>query len=72
MTEIFLGVFFLPVGNPRFDNAVLESLRLVKGYAQEHVLLCLVPAFFIAAAISVICLADKKESDNENNTKKHL
>jgi uncharacterized membrane protein YraQ (UPF0718 family) len=31
----------------------MESLHLVKWYAQEHVLLCLVPAFFIAGAISV-------------------
>lgn len=50
---IFLVCFFLPVGAGRFDNAVMESLYLVKWYAQEHVLLCLVPAFFIAGAISV-------------------
>jgi Predicted permeases len=49
----FLGCFFLPVGNPRFNHAVMESLYLVKWYAQEHVILCLVPAFFIAGAISV-------------------
>ncbi|MBN1972450.1 MAG: permease [Sedimentisphaerales bacterium] len=50
---IFLGCFYLPVGVPRFNNAVLESLALVKWYAREHVILCLVPAFFIAGAISV-------------------
>ena len=50
---MFLGVYFLPVGAPRFDNAVNESLVLVKWYAREHVLLCLVPAFFIAGAIGV-------------------
>jgi len=50
---VFLGVYFLPVGAPRFDNAVNESLVLVKWYAREHVLLCLVPAFFIAGAIGV-------------------
>ena len=49
----FLGCFFLPVGNARFDNAIRESLLLVKWYAQEHVILCLVPAFFIAGAIAV-------------------
>ncbi len=37
----------------RFDNALLEAFQLVKWYAQEHVLLCLVPAFFIAGAIGV-------------------
>ena len=40
-------------GVPRFDSAVMESLQLVKWYAREHVLLCLVPAFFIAGAIGV-------------------
>ncbi len=49
----FLGLFFLPVGIPRFDNAIFESLQLVKWYAREHVLLCLIPAFFIAGAIGV-------------------
>ncbi|MBC8470003.1 MAG: permease [Planctomycetes bacterium] len=50
---IFLGCYYLPVGKVRFDNAVTESLHLVKWYAREHVLLCLVPAFFIAGAISI-------------------
>ena len=49
----FLGLYFLPVGHPRFDGAVLEALHLAKWYAREHVLLCLVPAFFIAGAIGV-------------------
>ena len=50
---VFLACFYLPVGLPRFDNAILEAFHLVKWYAQEHVLLCLIPAFFIAGAISV-------------------
>lgn len=50
---VFLVCFYLPVGTERFNNAVLESLHLVKWYAQEHVLLCLIPAFFIAGAIAV-------------------
>lgn len=53
IAAVFLGMFFLPVGIPRFDNAVFESLQLVKWYAREHVLLCLIPAFFIAGAIGV-------------------
>lgn len=44
-------LYFLPVGTPRFDGAVKESLELAKWYAREHVVLCLVPAFFIAGAI---------------------
>jgi len=43
----------MPVGNDRFDHAVLEAFHLVKWYAQEHVLLCLIPAFFIAGGIAI-------------------
>ncbi|MGE4298627.1 MAG: permease [Desulfovibrionaceae bacterium] len=53
IVAVFLGCFYLPVGAVRFDNAVLEAFHLVKWYAQEHVILCLVPAFFIAGAIGV-------------------
>ncbi len=34
------------------QGAFLEGLYLLKDYARQHVLLCLVPAFFIAGAIS--------------------
>jgi len=50
---VFLAFFWLPIDSSRFTGAVIESLALAKWYAQEHVLLCLVPAFFIAGAISV-------------------
>ena len=53
IVSVFLACFYLPVGTQRFDNAILEAFHLVKWYAQEHVLLCLIPAFFIAGAISV-------------------
>ncbi len=53
LTGGFLLFFYLPVGSVRFNNAVLESLELTKWYAREHVLLCLIPAFFIAGAIGV-------------------
>ena len=49
----FAVLYYLPVGSARFDGAVLEALHLTKWYAREHVLLCLVPAFFIAGAIAV-------------------
>ena len=49
----FLAAYFLPTDAARFQGAVLESLKLVRWYAREHVLLCLVPAFFIAGAIGV-------------------
>ncbi|MCK5651599.1 MAG: permease, partial [Gemmatimonadetes bacterium] len=53
IVAVFLLFYFLPIGTGRFDVAVTESLALAKWYAREHVLLCLVPAFFIAGAISV-------------------
>ena len=49
----FLGLYFLPMEHLRFQGAILEALHLAKWYAREHVLLCLVPAFFIAGAIGV-------------------
>ncbi len=49
---LFLVFFWLPVDNSRFTGAVIESLALVKWYAREHVILCLVPAFFIAGGIA--------------------
>jgi uncharacterized membrane protein YraQ (UPF0718 family) len=49
----FLIAYFLPVETARFGGAVMEGLRLVKWYAREHVILCLLPAFFIAGAVSV-------------------
>jgi len=49
---VFVLLFFLPVGVPRFDNALKEGLELTKWYAREHVMVCLVPALFIAGGIS--------------------
>lgn len=53
MVGVFLALYYLPMEWPRFTGAVLESLHLVRWYAREHVVLCLVPAFFIAGAIAV-------------------
>ena len=49
----FLGLYFLPIDQLRFQGAIIEAFILAKWYAREHVLLCLVPAFFIAGAIGV-------------------
>ncbi len=50
---VFVSCFFLPVETERVQSALIESLYLVKWYAREHVLLCLIPAFFIAGAVAV-------------------
>jgi hypothetical protein len=49
---VFIIFFWLPIESSRFTGAVIESLALAKWYAQEHVILCLIPAFFIAGAIA--------------------
>jgi len=49
----FLAVYSVPIGGARFDNPLGEALRLAQWYAREHVILCLIPAFFIAGAIAV-------------------
>jgi len=51
MAAVFAAVYFMPLGTPRFDGAVAEALALAQWYAQEHVILCLLPAFWIAGAI---------------------
>ncbi len=56
VTAVFLVFYFLPesiAGSRRIADAVREALSLASWYAREHVILCLVPAFFIAGAISV-------------------
>lgn len=50
---VFAVVFFLPLDSVRFQTAVEATLDLAKWYAQEHVVLCLLPAFFIAGVIAV-------------------
>ena len=50
---LFALAFFLPVESARFSTAVEATFDLVKWYAREHVILCLLPAFFIAGVISV-------------------
>jgi len=53
MVGVFLLSFFLPVDSARFQNGIMESFHMLKEYAQLHVILCLLPALFIAGAISV-------------------
>jgi len=50
---LFLFAYFLPLSNAQFHKSIIDALALTKWYAQEHVLLCLVPAFFIAGTIAV-------------------
>ncbi len=53
MIGAFLLAYTAPLGDPRITGAVIESLHMLQEYAREHVLFCLIPAFFIAGAISI-------------------
>lgn len=53
MTLVFLICFYVPVDLLPWKGPLFAGLALVQWYTREHVLLCLVPAFFIAGAISV-------------------
>ena len=51
LAGIFLVAYFLPLSNPKIQDAIQESFRLLQWYARNHTLACVVPALFIAGAI---------------------
>ncbi len=53
LAAAFAVFYFMPVDNPRIHSGAVEALAMMHEYAREHVILCLIPAFFIAGAISV-------------------
>lgn len=53
MVAVFAFAFLLPLENVRFQDAIMAMFDLSRWYAREHVILCLLPAFFIAGVISV-------------------
>jgi uncharacterized protein len=58
LAGLFLLFYFMPMESALFSGAVLSGLGLLNEYAREHVLTCLLPAFFIAGAISVFVRKD--------------
>ena len=52
LVGIFLVAYYIPLGNSKVSNAILESFRLLQWYAVNHTLACVVPAMFIAGSIS--------------------
>jgi len=52
LVAVFLVAYFLPLGNEKVSSAILEAFRLLQWYAIHHTLACVVPAMFIAGAIS--------------------
>lgn len=50
---VFLALYFVPLKGLRIQSAILEAFFMLKDYARQHVLFCLIPAFFIAGAITL-------------------
>ena len=50
---VFLLLYFLPFEGVNLQRAIIEAFLMLQEYAREHVLFCLIPAFFIAGAISI-------------------
>ncbi len=53
IVAIFLGAYYIPWESAIIRQSGLEAFMMLQEYAREHVLTCLVPAFFIAGAIAV-------------------
>ncbi|MDD5063716.1 MAG: permease [Phycisphaerae bacterium] len=51
LVSVFLVAYFLPLGNPKIQQAIYEAFRLLQWYARNHTLACIVPALFIAGGI---------------------
>jgi hypothetical protein len=50
---IFAAAYYIPWDHPTIRQSGLEAFLMLREYAREHVLTCLIPAFFIAGAIAV-------------------
>ena len=53
LAAIFLVAYYVPWNHEIIRQAGLEAFMMLREYAREHVLTCLIPAFFIAGAIAV-------------------
>lgn len=49
---LFVIAYFIPLSSPKVKEAIYEGFRLLQWYAREHTLPCVVPALFIAGAIT--------------------
>lgn len=54
----FLFFYFVPFDLKGVQDAIMSGFTMLGSYAREHVLLCLVPAFFIAGTITVFVKKD--------------
>ncbi len=52
MAGVFLVAYLLPLSDPSVKGAIFNAFKLLQWYAREHTLACVVPALFIAGAIT--------------------
>lgn len=72
LLSLFLIFYFVPFDSPVMSGAILAGLVLLNEYAREHILTCLVPAFFIAGAIAVFVQKDVVLKYLGGETKKYI
>jgi hypothetical protein len=72
LVGLFLLFYFMPMNSALFTGAILSGFKLLNEYARQHVLTCLVPAFFIAGAISVFVKKDFILRYLSGQTKKYI
>ncbi|MGC9771730.1 permease [Fervidobacterium changbaicum] len=58
IVAVFLLFYFVPFDSEIVQQSILNGFKMLNEYARQHVLLCLVPAFFIAGTISVMLKKD--------------
>ncbi len=58
LIALFLFAFYMPLHSLLFREAIFSALFWLNDYAREHVITCLIPAFFIAGAIGVLIKKD--------------
>ena len=59
LAGLFLFAYFVPFASERVSAAVQESFLTLSEYAQQHALLCLVPAFsflYSGPAINILAI----------------
>jgi len=52
MAAVFAACYWLPVERLGVGGPIAQALYMLREYARSHVLLCLVPAFFIAGGVA--------------------
>jgi len=53
MLAVFGAFYLRPFASGRVEGAAGEAVAMASEYARDHVLFCLIPAFFIAGAVGV-------------------